>query len=526
MARFVFCFILSLLVGARAEATLEKSFAEGYLGEKNPSSYAGPWRPGFHHDPYFGRYVSDDEQFLNGYFLPYIWSEASDWSRFFSEEVMGASSCPHPVLSKHFDEIRYAHRLLALSYLLEVMDASRADMDLLKQTQICRFDLQALLKDCRPKSADMKIFLQNLEQQAPYTAPVIGKAHNFITFEREWLDSVRKVNGSVGAVRAGFQCRTESRPCGTTLTEVAPVMGRACNQDRALFLEICSEQDQIYGVSTAPLATYLLGISNLMTLLNGEGLAQGCLRRFGQMMGGKERGPIVASSIMPVVYASLKKEYGERYPHGRAFVYGSLKEFQQKGLKNIFEAKVVKPVEKPVVVTEKPVEKPVVVAEKPVEKPLAVAVTVTPEPEKLQEVELETKSAFLQAAEVRQSQNLDLVDVDMLKLSYDHAFSAAELQLLQSTLKTFTQRKALEQMKNGDRLGSRVAAVPLTFIKFLIDSNDHQGLYNLVGVLSDRFWVSNDVDARLKPREEFCELRNDATTGNNWQIYILRPEKE
>jgi hypothetical protein len=524
MARFVFSLILSLLVGTRAEATLEKSFTEGYLGEKNSSSYAGPWRPGFHHDPYFGRYVSDDEQFYGGYFFPYIWSNASDWGRFFSEEVMGASACPHPVLSKYFDEIRYAHRLLALSYLLEVMDASRADMDLLKQTQLCRFDLQGLIKGCRPKSEDMKIFLQNLQQQAPYSAPVIGKTHNFIKFEREWLESVQKSSGSMASARAGVQCRSEGKMCGTSLPEVAPVMERACAEDKAFFHEVCSEEDQIYGVSTAPLATYLLGTSNMVTLLNDEGLAEGCLRRFGQMMGGKERGRPATSSMMPLVYASLKKNYGNRYPHGRAFIYGSLKEFQQKGLKNIFEAKVEKPVEKPVVVV-KPIEKPVVV-EKPVEKPVVVAVVELPKVEKAPEVVLEMKSAFLQAAEVRQSQNLDLVDVDMLKFNYDYVFSAAELQLLQSSLKNFTQRKALEQMKDGDKLGSKEAAVPLTFIKFLIDSNDHQGLYNLVGVLSDRFWIKNDVDAKLKPPAEFCELRNDATTSNTWQLYIRRPEDE
>lgn len=523
MARLLFALIIGLWIGSDARANLEKSFTEGYLGEKSPSSYAGPWRPGFHHDPYFGRYVSDDDQFYGGYFYPYIWSGASEWGRFFSEEVMGASTCPHPVLSKYFDEIRYGHRLLALSYLLEVMDATRSEMDMLKQTQVCRFDLQELIKGCRPKSEDMKIFLQNLEQQAPYSAPVIGQTHNFIKYEREWLESVQKRTGSTGAMRASLQCRAEGRSCDQGLADISSMMVRACKDDKALFHEICSEQDQIYGVSTAPLATYLLGTSNMVTLLNDEGLAQGCLRRFGQMMGAKERTHTTASGMMPVVYASLKKTYGDRYPHGRAFVYGSLKEFQKKGLKNIFEAKVEKPPELPVVV-EKPIEKPVVV-EKPVEKPVAVVVVEAPKVEKPVEVPVEIKSAFLQAAEIRKAQDLEIVDVDMLKFSYDYVFSAAELQLLQSTLKNFTQRKALEQMRDGDRLGSKEAAVPLTFIKFLIDSQDHQGLYNLVGVLSDRFWIKNDVDAKLKAKLEYCELRNDSSTGNNWQIYVRRAEE-
>lgn len=64
---------------------LERSFSEGYLGEKTQPIYAGPWRPVSHHDPYFGRYSLDDEQFFNGYFYNYIWEGAPDWSRFFSE---------------------------------------------------------------------------------------------------------------------------------------------------------------------------------------------------------------------------------------------------------------------------------------------------------------------------------------------------------------------------------------------------------------------------------------------------------
>ncbi len=524
MARFVFTLILSLLVGvATATTPLEKSFTEGYLGEKSSSSYAGPWRPSFHHDAYMGRFVSGDDQFYGGYFYPYIWSDATEWGRFFSEEVMGASACPHPIMSKHFDEIRYGHRLLALSYLLEVLDNSRHDMEMLKKTDVCQFDLQELIASCRPKSEDMKTFLQNLAQQKPYSVPVVGKTHNYAKFEREWLEGIRKVDGTVGAVRVGLQCRVEKKSCGASnLTEASDVMARACADDRKLFQEICSEEDQIYGVSASPLATYLLSTSNLVSLLNTEGHAQGCLRRFGQMMAGKEHARPAVSSIHPVVYANLKQKYGDRYPHGRAFVYGALKEFQQKGLKNIFEAKVEKPVEKPVLVA-KPEEKPVVV-EKTVEKPVEMVVVEPPKVEKPAEVKVEIKSAFLQAAEVRQLQNLEIVDVDMLKFSYDHVFSRAELQLLEGSLKNFTQRKALEEMKSFDNLGSKEAAVPLTFIKFLIDSQNHQGLYNMVGVLTERFWVKNDIDPRIKNPVEFCELRNDPTTGNAWQIYIRRAE--
>ncbi len=79
-------------------------------------------------------------------------------------------------------------------------------------------------------------------------------------------------------------------------------------------------------------------------------------------------------------------------------------------------------------------------------------------------------------------------------------------------------------MRTWDKLGTKEDTVLLTSIKYMIDSQNHQGLYNLVGVLSDKFWVLNDIDEKYKPAPEYIEFRNDASTSNAWQIYILRPE--
>jgi hypothetical protein len=236
------------------------------------------------------------------------------------------------------------------------------------------------------------------------------------------------------------------------------------------------------------------------------------------MMASKERHYPVLNGLQPIVYSQLRTNYGERYLLGRAFVFGALKEFTQKGLKNIFEPQVAKVEEKPIEVAKTPVvaEKPVVVEVKP----------VVPEkkPAKTPEVPLEVKTAFLQAAEVRLSQNLERVDVDMLKFRYDYVFSMAELQLLSESLKDYVARGALEEMRSWDKLGEKEAPMPLTFLKYLIDSENHQGLYNVVGVLGDKFWVMNDIDQAKQLNSEYVELRNDASTGNTWQLYILKAE--
>jgi hypothetical protein len=498
---------------------LEISFAEGYLGEKNIPHYSGPWKPVFHHEAYFGRMHWDDENFYSGHLLNYIWKDASDWSMYLSQEVVGASTCPHPVLSKNFSDIRYGYRLIAMSSLLELLDATRNDLALIKKPTSCQFDLQKILKNCSPKTADMKMFVNNLKGQAPFTEPMIGRSHNFSDYQRSFLTSIAKGQGSLGAIRASVQCRIENKNCSSiSLEDSVKLLERSCEQDKALFQAICSETDHLYGMSRSPLATYLLATSNLVTLLNQEGMAQGCLRRFGQMMSGKEKQSYVLTKIQPNITAFLKKTWGDRFPHGRAFVYGALKEFAQKGLGQIFETKVIpeKPkVEEPKVVTKKTqvVETPVVV-QKTVELP-------KPEAVKKPEVVLETKSAFLQASEIRASQDLNQVEVDMLKFQYDYVFSAAEMLLLEETLKDYTTRAALEEMRSWDKLGFKEAPMPLTFLKFLIDSQNHQGLYNVVGVLGEEFWVSNDIDK--KPDPEWIILKNDASTSYSWALIIKRP---
>jgi hypothetical protein len=125
---------------------------------------------------------------------------------------------------------------------------------------------------------------------------------------------------------------------------------------------------------------------------------------------------------------------------------------------------------------------------------------------------------------VRVGQNLDRVDVDMLKFRYDYVFSMAELQLLSDSLKDYVARGALEEMRAWDKLGEKEAPVPLTFLKYLIDSENHQGLFNVTGVLGDKFWVINDIDKLKNLNSEYIELKNDASTGNSWQLFVLRPE--
>ena len=520
--------LLTILLFSLTTFASSESYVRTLLGERDGGLYAGPWRPEYNHDPYFGRMELDDDQFLQNFFFRHLWQDAPQISRFLGPELTGATTCPNEVLSIQSESMRYGYRLVVMSYLLEIIDGLRHDAILLKKANTCTFNLQDLLKQCRPISEEMSAFIRGLAAQRPYQDPTVDQKHIYSKFESEWVREVQQGGKLIGSTRVFAQCQVEAKNCGQ-LTPVsgAEMLGRACELDKNLLTQICSEKDQLFGISSMPLITQLLITSNLMSLYNSQGYGPGCLRRYGQLMSGHERVPAHMRWTLPTTRAILLKNYGDRFPLGRAFVYGALKEFRDKGLADVFEPKIVEEVKKPVVaaaVEAKPevVATPIVKAgPTPVPAPVVVEAP-QPKPIKIPEVEAYPKSAFLLASEIRRSQNLERVDVDMLKFRYDYVFNASEMQLLATTLKDYTTREALKEMHTYDKLGSNEQPVPLTFLKYLIDSENHQGLYNLTGVLGDSFWVSNDVDVKWKPRSEFVELKNDEATNRQWQLYLIQ----
>lgn len=517
---------LAILVCCLTALAGPDHYSQGELGERDGGLYAGPWRPEFTVDPYFGRLEHNDDQFWQNFFFRYLWKDAPEVTRFLGSELSGAATCPNETLAVLANDLRYGYRLVALSFLLESIDALRRDATLLKRATACTFELQQLLKSCRPQSQEMRTFVKGLMAQHPFSGPTVDQSHNFSKYEREWLAQISKEAQLAGVARVRAQCLIEGRRCSAIDAALGTeLLGRACEQDKALVTQVCSEEDQLYGFSTLPMMSQLLASSNLMSIYNADGYGIGCLRRFGQLMAGHERIPGQLRWSLPVIRAELSKNFGKRYPLGRAFVYGALKEFRNKGLGDLFEPKVVEPVPAPAKAAPVPVELPQVpppVIAKAPESPVVVAPTPKPVPPKPKEVELDPKSAFLLASEIRRGQQLERVDVDMLKFRYDYVFNAAELRLLAETLKDYTSREALKEMQTFDKLGTNEAPVPLTFLKYLIDSENHQGLYNLTGILGESFWVNNDVDVKWKPRAEFVELKNDESTARQWQLYIIQ----
>ena len=84
-------------------------------------------------------------------------------------------------------------------------------------------------------------------------------------------------------------------------------------------------------------------------------------------------------------------------------------------------------------------------------------------------------------------------------------------------------RDALREMKIYDKLGTPDGPVPLLFLKYMIDMQEHTGIYNLLSVLGHEFYVSNEIDVSFQTQSEKIKIENGPHTENQWQIVILKP---
>lgn len=519
MTRFLILlmpFIFCLGTGA-ATKTADRVHLEGYLGEKKLDSYSERYQPLIFQDIYQGKITFEDEIFFQNFFRPYLFQQEADYSFFLRSELNGGMVCSNELLSEHFDDIRFSYRLITLSYLLEGEWHLKLMSDHLGLKNGCDFDLSRWLKSCKPKSAEMKKFVSRLDQFRPRydesLPPDYKKVQwwkEFSTSNYKWYSHYRLESECKG------RCPEESLPQN---------FKQACAENEKLMNLICSENDQIYGLSTNRDAYYLLGLSNIINTYNKRGEAMGCLRRFSEMMGHKEVRYDALNQLFPSLQTFLRQRYQERFLQGRVFFYGASKEFEEKGLSDLYvkeqPIQIEKAPEQPKKTAEVKLEKPEV---KPETKPVVVVAQV-PEPKKepIKEIPKPVKSAFLQAAEIRDSENLDRVEVDMLKLKYDYVFSLNMINTLSERLKTFMTREALAEMMAYDKLGTKEGPVPLLFLKYMVDMQEHHGLWNIISVLGDKFYVSNEIDASFNPKAEFIQLVNNETTGRQWQIYVIRP---
>lgn len=502
MVKLNLVFLIALIFSISAHSA-EKFYSKTYLGEKNLSNYFERFYPAIFHSVYDGKLYFKDDLLFKNILDPYLWDQENQFRSFLGPELSSGMSCPNDDLIKKLDEMRYAYRLITLSYLIEGQWHLSLLSTHFKLKKSCDFNIQKWARDCQPKTNEMKTFIERLIK---YNPKYEEEFHPKYTKE-EWLSEFSKRNYKW---YSHYRLKKQSAPLDS-LSDI-------CHENQKFMTLLCSEEDELYGISSRPFAYALIGQSNIINTFNKEGNALSCLRRFSQVFSRKEVVYPVLEDLFPIQQSFLKNRYDERFLQGRVFFYGAGKEFDDKGLKEVYVMANNANEAAPKIVESK-------AAPKKIEQKKIETSNHSPQPVRKEIVEIKkiVKSAFQEAAEARAAQDLKKVEVDMLKFKYDFVFSLNLLNELAQKLEVFMTRDALTEMHTYDHLGSKEAPVPLLFIKYMIDMQEHQGLWNVVSVLGSKFYVVNEIDSHLKPAPEKILLLNDESTAHQWQIFILKP---
>ena len=89
----------------------------------------------------------------------------------------------------------------------------------------------------------------------------------------------------------------------------------------------------------------------------------------------------------------------------------------------------------------------------------------------------------------------------MIKFQSDYQEAKVKIGEIKKPLESFQTQKSLQVMKQLDSLGQRKQPFPLIFLKYLIDFDYHQGLFNVVRIIGEEFYVINDFEKK----EDTCK---------------------
>lgn len=525
--RSLFILVMAALFSFQGLASQESLYHDLNLGQKPAPQYSGPLSPAGSFDPLTGEFTFLDQVHKRGYLedrlTPDFFDLADSW---FHEFSLGAA-CSNFYLNQNIDYIRYLFRLITMSYIFEGMKATNVALHQLGfDRNACSLSWHQTFSKCSPSSEDMKKFVNRVQYRFLDDMDRSQYVRLTQTQKKEWVDSLadeyqEKSSSNIARARVMSQCFKEGKDCEELKPQaVRQILEKSCEQDRQKIHKICSENDELYGLSYINELVDLISKSHAINVINSGGHGRKCLERFVRLFQRKEAKDLYLRSLFPVIQKELKRKE-KRYAQGSLFLPGALKEFDDKGLSDfLFRPKPKPKPEKPVAVVKRPKPKPKTKPKpspkprpKPAPAPEPIVVEPLPEPGP-------EPSEFSKAYQELVSTEAPKVSMDMKGFQDDFVFSKSMTKALRDPLKNYQTRDALTDMKKFDLLGTKDEPVRLIFLKFLIDNNMHQGLFNITAVLGEEFYVVNDIDGASEAVA--IELKNNAQTNYRWKIILLR----
>ena len=495
-----------------------------FLGEKEERVYKGPSLDDY---PYPSNIQSPGKGdfFLDGFYqnnftFHSISEEVLALRTFWRHDFLVNSSCPLADFKKNESYLRYLFRLVSISYLYESLKIHYGyGKKIRDKNNSCEINPKKVFLNCSPKSDEMNRFvgrIQNLNRRAGrykiFKKKVIKKLLNVIS-------DVKKRDGTLGVLQSTHKlwCRKKTEGVCKKLDYkgMKQVLDWGCKSIREDIEIICSERDSLFGLHNIKEMELLLEFSHVLGKVDQGGFRRKCLKRFIEVFRGQEFSNDHLSMSASMILENLRNKES-RYLQGELFLYGSLQNFEKKGLgdflikssplKNKKNDGGIKPPQKAVI---KAFSK---ITPKKVKKESGSKKT------KLKELKIDG-SQFKKTSYVLKKTGMERIPLNMKKFKNDFIFNEDVSLRLKVQFADFENFLFIKKLKNERGFGSKKLPVLLLYLKFLIEHKRHLGLYNITNVLGNRFYVLNDLDDEEKP--ELIELRNDEKTNWHWQIFLL-----
>lgn len=537
MKKNIFCTIICLILNisfcvAYSAGDKAPSISEFHkqviIGQSDFDNYYGPISPDFEKNGKYNDVNFLDDQYFDSFFNNYFSNKLFEVSDIWQTKITESSSCTNSELSENISYIRYLFRLISMSYLFEAIKEYHVTLHQLGYSKkLCPVTWNDMFSSCNPKTDEMKKFVRRVK----YAKFTRLNNSRFVKKNKKdlakWLKKLKKDLSKrhstyIPAVRVlrWFE-KQKVELDNFSKRDVAAAMLGGCIVDKELLLNICSEKDDLFGISYVPKLKKLILTSHAMNLINKNGNGKNCINRFVKIFEKTEVRYPYLKDLFDAVSRNLSN-FRVSKNRGDLFIPGSLKEFDDKGLKDFLYVAKKKPKSKPktkkVVVRPKPKPTPkpivkVVASPKPKPKPKPIIKKVVPK-----------VSYFEKMVRKHRSKKLKTLALSMKKFRDDFTFGKRIVRSLGKIAKDYQTRSALSDMKEFDKLGSKKEPIRLYFLKFLLDKGYHQGLFNIVSIIGSKFYILNDIDKRKKP--VYIELKSDESTGYQWLITILNSPKK
>ncbi len=478
----------------------------------NESIYFGPHNPERVFDSFSGEIKFKDtkfqDEYLNDQISPKFFNLYDKWI----DELPNVSSCPNFFFNKNINYIQYLYRLASISYLYELLMTLDLNLQTLSDQKLkCSTKWEDVFEKCQPQSKDMKLFIGRSKEVANKQDYLSKLKYMRPTELEKYINQIENENGLERAM-------AKYKNNQSTKESYIKSYQNLCDDSKKLINLFCSEKDSLYGASKVKRLNYTIQRSNAMSVINDGGHAFWCLKRYVNVHKNKEKQYDTLNMFFDLIFEKLQNE---KEIQGKIFLSGALKEFDDKGLTDfLFEPPRPKKVIKVAKVQAPPLPKKEIVKPKIVKK---VEKKVVPkkkeEPKKLNVFEKKI-SYFYQAYRTFIKSGASVGLLDMREFKKDFVFTESMVSRLDGPLSYYETRDAISDMRKYDRLGYSDRPMKLLILKFLIDQERHQGLFNLQAILGETFYIENDIDKISKPIH--IRLENNEFTGFRWQISFLK----